>query len=387
MQQCLATKLTGERCTRASIELINPHCPHLRFCTVHWATYARNVQRAGGHHHQEGGCLHLDERHQWCGGDMTNMGFLCERHTNHVNAIVQRRQERRQHEIQRRNRINEEVQMYFNRRPLMTWREVVDDLCARTDLGRTDAYAIAIRYFRRPAVVELFVNQFWQFDMYWDWRRAGGVGDPPNLEEPPQPQAPAPIHTLAAIAQDSQNVHTRYVSQQTNQSTEILVRLRMRSNTEMRTPDWFASRWLIRAYGTWANVSRVVNDMYIWYNKRTCRRDNDYLYRFVLDGLFLRVKAVRDEDLRGELYKRTFEECFESVGMCCEGHISRLCNVLVGFDDAFAPPIPFGELLQNKMSAIAGLDVSTEEKIRQATEFFNEFAVPEVERTAWLEAF
>ena len=73
--------------------------------------------------------------------------------------------------------------------------------------------------------------------------------------------------------------------------------------------------------------------------------------------------------------------------MCCEGHISRLCNVLVGFDETFAPPVPFGEILQNKMAAIAALEVETEEKIRQATAFFNEFAVPEPDRAAWLEAF
>jgi hypothetical protein len=73
--------------------------------------------------------------------------------------------------------------------------------------------------------------------------------------------------------------------------------------------------------------------------------------------------------------------------MCCEGHISRLCNVLVGFDDAFQPPVSFGELLQSKMSAIAGLDVTEEEKRRQATAFFDEHGTPAEERVAWLEAF
>ena len=73
--------------------------------------------------------------------------------------------------------------------------------------------------------------------------------------------------------------------------------------------------------------------------------------------------------------------------MCCEGHISRVCNVLVGFDDAFAPPVPFGEILQNKMAAIYAMEIDTDKKVTLATDFFNEFAVPEVERSAWLEAF
>ena len=106
-----------------------------------------------------------------------------------------------------------------------------------------------------------------------------------------------------------------------------------------------------------------------------------------MNGLYQLIRKVEDTDTRLELLKRAFEECYESNGMCCDGHISRLCNVLVGFDETFAPPVPFGEILQAKMAAISLLEVETEEKIRQATAFFNEFAVPEAERTAWLDAF
>ena len=95
----------------------------------------------------------------------------------------------------------------------------------------------------------------------------------------------------------------------------------------------------------------------------------------------------RDDERKTEMYKRAWEECYEAVGMCCEGHISRLCNVLVGFDEAFQPPVSFGELLQSKMSVIAGLDVSDEEKRRQATAFFDEYGTPAEERVAWLDAF
>ena len=124
-----------------------------------------------------------------------------------------------------------------------------------------------------------------------------------------------------------------------------------------------------------------------WYGMSYCKTANDYLYKRALDGLYLTIQKVEDTETRHELFKRAFEECYESVGMCCEGHLSRLSNVMVGFDDAFAPPVPFGEILQTKMAAIAALEVETEEKIRQATAFFNEFAVPEPERAAWLDAF
>jgi hypothetical protein len=124
-----------------------------------------------------------------------------------------------------------------------------------------------------------------------------------------------------------------------------------------------------------------------WYERPFCKTANDWLYKRALDGLYLTIKNTKDEELRTELYKRAFEECFESNAMCCEGHISRVCNVLVGFDDAFAPPVPFGEILQNKMAAIYAMEIETDKKVVLATDFFNEFAVPEAERSAWLEAF
>jgi hypothetical protein len=72
--------------------------------------------------------------------------------------------------------------------------------------------------------------------------------------------------------------------------------------------------------------------------------------------------------------------------MCCDGHLSRLINVLVGFDDAFAPPVSQGELVQNRIAAIAALaDVSPDERVRQANAFFDEIAYPVPDRAAWLE--
>jgi hypothetical protein len=205
---------------------------------------------------------------------------------------------------------------------------------------------------------------------------------------PPQEIAQGlPRGELRTIAQDRQNVHTRAVSQQTNRGLETLLEFQRRTNTPMRSPEWFASRWLQRGYGSWLAVSPTVTDMMQWYNQRTCRENNDQLYRRTLDGLYLKIKGLSSEDTKTELYKRTFEECFESIGLCCDGHISRLCNVLVGFDDAFTPPVAFGEVLQNKMAALFAMDIPTEEKLIQAIAFFNEFAVPEAERAPWLEAF
>jgi hypothetical protein len=73
--------------------------------------------------------------------------------------------------------------------------------------------------------------------------------------------------------------------------------------------------------------------------------------------------------------------------MCCDGHLSRLCNVLVGFIEDIKTEVPVGELLQQKMSAIAAMDADTDRKRREALTVFEELRIPLAERDAWIEAF
>ena len=111
---------------------------------------------------------------------------------------------------------------------------------------------------------------------------------------------------------------------------------------------------------------------------------DDFLYKRILDALWVRIQA---SEHKTELKKRLWEEWTESVGMCCDGHITRLVNVLVGFDPEFLPPVSTGELLQQRMATLAGLEIETEEKVLRANAIFDELGTPAEERTAWIDAF
>lgn len=370
--QCMGTKADGSRCRSGWNRGNNHDAPHLRLCGVHWNVYVKRIERTiNNEHHREGACFNLHTntgrlRFRWCPEPIVAGTHHC---------VV--------HQPPRVIEPEIEVAMYEQRIPVMTYREVIDDVFRRPELNRGIRRAIAGRYYLR-------INPHaWEhgfpdpnFDDYFQWRLMGGNGVPPREIGPGLPRG-----ELRTIAQDRQNVHTRVVSQQTNRGLETLLEIQRRTNSPMRAPEWFASRWLQRGYGPWQVVAPTVTDMMNWYNQRTCRENNDHLYKRTLDGLFLRIKGLQSEEIKTELYKRTFEECFESTGLCCDGHISRLCNVLVGFDDAFTPPIAFGEVLQNKMAALFALDIPTEDKLVQAIAFFNEYAVPEEDRAPWLEAF
>jgi hypothetical protein len=374
-QFCMGIKADNTQCqSRCLREPHNP--PHLRFCGVHWRSYTKRVERIARfhpgdavelHHHQAGMCLnfHTRTRNAWCRNHAAPGHLQCENHE--PLPVIDP-----QHELE----------LYQLIQPPLTYQQVIDDVFRRPRLNRGDRWTIAARYYRdiNPNAWENGHDD--PFNEYFEWRLRGGQGLPPN-EVRPQVQR----GNLQVIALDRQNVHTRAVSQQTNKGLEVLLALQKQRNRTMRAPEWFASKWLVRSYGPWQAVSRTVTDIMQWYNTNTCRASGDQLYRHALDGLYLRISSHSSEEVKTELYKRTFEECFESIGLCCDGHISRLCNVLVGFDDAFEPPVPFGEILQNKMAALFALDIPTEEKLAQAIAFFNEYAVSEEERAPWLEAF
>ena len=200
---------------------------------------------------------------------------------------------------------------------------------------------------------------------------------------------PVPVRgntRLAAIAQDTQNVHTREVNQQMNTGLEMLTSFPV--PPAQKTMSEIVSEMMKRlSINNLDSMLDMFKDMNRWYKTTTCRSPNDNLYKRVLDGLWAKMQSVENVEVYKSLLYRLFQEAWESVGMCCDGHLSRLCNVMVGFDDSFLPPVSLGELLQNAMSAIANKDIETADKINEAMRVFDELAVPVAQRSAWLEAF
>lgn len=184
--------------------------------------------------------------------------------------------------------------------------------------------------------------------------------------EPPRSQ-------LEALTRDNQNVHTSVVNNQTSSTLEKLLDI----ETEPQYKNFE------NEVGRTTETIPVLSDIETWYNKRTCRNRNDHLYQRVFDGLWVTITKSAHKK---ELTQRLLEEAHDSLGMCCEGHISRLCNVLVGFDETVQPEISVGELLQQKMAAISGMDLSVEHKVGQAWTVFEELKIPMNDREAWIEA-
>ena len=188
---------------------------------------------------------------------------------------------------------------------------------------------------------------------------------------------------LAALANDNQNVHTGPVNKQTRTSLHIMTSADVPQG--QKTLDEILTAWVTDLQvGT--QISEVYKDMLTWASKKTVIQDDDYLYRRALRGLWAMIKKY-DGEIRLELTKRLWEECNESVSMCAQGHLSRLANVLVGFDAQFKSPQSLKESLQNALAYISMQDEPLTEKIEKATAVMDELEVPLEERQAWLDAF
>jgi len=207
-----------------------------------------------------------------------------------------------------------------------------------------------------------------------------GVAPPPPAAAPRAPAAP--MGAIQRLANDRQNVHTAPVVKQTNAGEEKLLSVR----TDGKPVGLRVLRSFVLHGGSMQNFLRVANDVEHWYSATTCRTPGDRLYSRLLEGLWTLIEQ-QPEAQRGELKTRLWQEATESVGMCCEGHIARLVNVMSGFDEAFRPRVSVGEAIQSKMAEIAGKEhLSAGQKVAVARAFLTELALPPEEQVPWLEA-
>ena len=206
-------------------------------------------------------------------------------------------------------------------------------------------------------------------------RRAAGAAVRPDAND------------IGALARDVQNTHTAVVAQQTNAGVEKLLAQHVPADQQTMMEIWHMWTSTSQQKHNPRGALQLFTDMLSWYETRDCKSHGDYLYKRLIDGLWALVQQTPDPELRQELRCRVAQEVIESKGMCCEGHVSRLVNVMVGFDDAFNPPVATGEVLQNRMAAIAAKDLDTEIKQAEARSVFAELGIPEAEQAAWLEAF
>lgn len=203
----------------------------------------------------------------------------------------------------------------------------------------------------------------------------------------PARQVWGPNQREAALAHDNQNVHTPEITKQMRDSLDMLLAVEV-PETQQTTCKEILASWVSQGRSE-HEINTVYSDMVNWWNRTLVYKPNDKLYKKCLRGLWATIKNYKGE-VRLELEKRLWDECKDAAipySVCTQGHMARLSNVMVGFDDAFVPPIPVGEILQQKMAAIYAMDIEYDKQIEMAEGVLLELKIPNEEHKNWLAAF
>jgi hypothetical protein len=437
---CHCAKATGVIC---QARLSNPEMRRVGRCGKHMNTYLNGGPGRFGDV-QVGRCWHLNRgvRGGWCPDMQADESAYCVRHTE----INRQAAERYQAELETQRVVNVEIVAARARRAQWDWHGVIIDMVARPDLLPRHKYRVSEEYFRRACLAAnadpLHNRNRNTFAAYWQWantpvedrgpvpptmiwvrqgRQPLDEAFPPldrvpiidndfdgienllqRFEEalgvaPPNDQAPVPppavrrnpprAVNLHDLATDRQNVHTASVSRQTNELQKKILELGGNDTRKTTAPTMCLANWLLSKHVVFAEVPALSADILKYYSMKKVITADDWLYRRLFNAVFQIIQHTDDEDgKRKELMKRFSEECKESTGMCVQGHLTRLCNVFAGFDAELSPPVPVGEILQQKIGAISLMEVSVEEKLRLASELFAELKVPDADQVVWREA-
>jgi len=270
----------------------------------------------------------------------------------------------------------------------LAWREIVADweaMIGQPFIDRNFVDHLILNFSRQLRIPELW-NRFMgnhapmdpDGEIHWLMYDGEYVDNRPRL--------PPPRGELEAFTRDGQNVHTRFVTEQTNSALSILLNAEVppEQNTLKESHMCFMEHIALdRITTTLEMIAAVDRDAKRWYRVKTCRQHDDYLYKRVIDGLWSKIKTSK---YRRELEIRLWQEMVDSVGMCCDGHITRLANVLCGFDDAFTPELSPAEQLQNRMAVIAGMETGIILQAAEAMKALTEFNVPRDQWEPWIDA-
>jgi len=365
MPQCSEFITLERQCTRDAVEGT--------LCTGHHAKHLKREQDAGPI--RQGGCSAILTNGTRCKSFAQEGATICSMH----HRVAENKRINRERLTEQNRIINERSQTFINAG--LRWT-----LCLQLLLTEWRDNQLDSRVFWQVARRVTYNQGGTEAEMITFYENIRFMDVLPYLQPQgnQEPEAQPPTQSvLQRIATDTQNVHTGEVARQTKRMTDLLL-------TQVVPKDQNTMKLITRKFTKFCNIERmtdlltVLTDMNLWYEKEMCIMQADALYRRMLDAVVAKIEA---SSLKKDLYKRAYEEATESVGMCCQGHLSRLVNIFSGFDSEFTSPSSTKELLQNKLAQIASEDWIHDEKIKNARQTLSELAIPREEWDEWIAAF
>ena len=185
---------------------------------------------------------------------------------------------------------------------------------------------------------------------------------------------------LAQLAQDRQNVHTAVVVAKVKETVDkillITVPLEYRTDT-LKTSGEIILECKLSRGAAWQMMAKYCGD------------DNIYemgngIYGRVLNSVWQYIKASPDA---ADLKKILAAEMEDNIGMCAQGNLSRLCNILSGYLDGINTDVKSkNEIIGEKLADLMSSELNEDQRREIGRLILDEHGIPFEEWNAWLEA-
>ena len=187
-------------------------------------------------------------------------------------------------------------------------------------------------------------------------------------------------NVLARIANDNQNVHTELVVNQTKKNVAEILKIpvpeifKWQRNKLSMTYKTIIMFCHLSPKSTWQFSSMYCSDATIYDLEPG-------IFGKVVDGVWQFIRSSPD---KADLKKILAAELRDNIGMCAQGNLSRMCNVLQGYLDGIGQKESVSVILGREFSKL--MEIADEvERILTGTAILRNNAVPDDQWETWLE--
>lgn len=187
-----------------------------------------------------------------------------------------------------------------------------------------------------------------------------------------------PEGELAKFARDNQNVHTTRIVDMTKHVISTILNMDRPDGFKNKNPSKSIFAHIIM---TCPFTERAV----LQFSQKYWQREDIYnmgtgIYNRVVDAVWYYITQSSHKD---DLAKIFADEIDSSVGMCAQGNLSRLCNVLSGYLDGVGDMRSTAEILGDEFAAISRED-NVHHRIALAIGVLTRNNIPKQEWITWI---
>jgi hypothetical protein len=197
---------------------------------------------------------------------------------------------------------------------------------------------------------------------------------PVHNQEQARQQPPQQDKELARFATDNQNVHTSKTVEMVLETSKKLMKMAKKKPSVLDT--------MAHCFTKCKLSDKARQQMaFMYYSEISIYNLKAPTYRFVMDGIWVYIDS-QSEELQKEITGRLAQELEDNIGMCPQGNLSRLVNVLSGYMDGVG--FKLEKTIQDLMLELRDIPDKKEREVK-AIKLCKQFKQTSEETKAWIE--